>query len=507
MSEDSTAVNGRGGNNGAGGQPPPGSGAMSRVGIAIISAYMFLVSLLIIWALVSLWPPLRPAGNTNAPNTNSAGGNANSGGANTNSAQGGSTTTRTNTSQGSTSPGPTPNANGNANTGTTQGNNNIGNTATAPASPTATATPPPSNGNQNANAAAAAGASPSPSPSPAESGEAGFRIKGGRCVDEEGNPKDGMAPIKVFRWRGCVYDEDRLFMLVLLAGALGALIHGIRSFAWYVGNRQAVWSWASYYLALPFFGAGLALIFYLVIRGGFFSANADVSDTSPFAFAALAALIGMFSEEAVQKLKGIAETILAPAEKGKDHIDAPKINKITPNSGSVKGGNTVVISGENFSTDAKVTFGGREAVVKTAATNSLTVVVPQQVDGKPGKVDVVVTNKDNQKDIEKEGYEYKAEPSGQAPPQPPGQQALSVTSITPNDGPTAGGTKVEIKGTGFKVGAKVSFGNVPSKEVSFIDASTLRTETPQHATATLNVDVINPDNQTATLNNGFTYKD
>ena len=74
------------------------------------------------------------------------------------------------------------------------------------------------------------------------------------------------------------------------------------------------------YIMLPFVGATLGLILYLVIRGGFFSTQATVQQTSPFGFMALAALAGLFSEQAVLKLKEVAETLLKKPEEGKDSI-------------------------------------------------------------------------------------------------------------------------------------------------------------------------------------------
>jgi hypothetical protein len=52
------------------------------------------------------------------------------------------------------------------------------------------------------------------------------------------------------------------------------------------------------------------MIFYVVVRGGFFSPQTTFESTSPFGFAALAALVGLFSEQAVLKLKTVAETVL-----------------------------------------------------------------------------------------------------------------------------------------------------------------------------------------------------
>jgi hypothetical protein len=103
---------------------------------------------------------------------------------------------------------------------------------------------------------------------------------------------------------------------VLLAGALGSILHDLRSVYWYIGNRSLVRSWLAMYIVLPFAGATLALIFYLVIRGGFFSPQSSFKETSPFGFAAFAALIGMFSPQAVLKLREVAETLLAKPQPG-----------------------------------------------------------------------------------------------------------------------------------------------------------------------------------------------
>lgn len=119
-----------------------------------------------------------------------------------------------------------------------------------------------------------------------------------------------------------VSDEVRLLLIVAMAGALGAMVHTLRSFYWYVGNRTLLWSWVAKYMLLPVVGATLSLVFYLVVRGGFFSTEATVDTTSPFGFAALSGLVGMFSEQAVLKLKRVAETMLEAPEAGKDSSPA-----------------------------------------------------------------------------------------------------------------------------------------------------------------------------------------
>jgi hypothetical protein len=133
--------------------------------------------------------------------------------------------------------------------------------------------------------------------------------------------KGQMEPVFIFCWRWNIADEVRLLMLVIVAGALGSLVHGLRSVYWYVGQRELVWSWIAKYLMLPFTGSVLAVLFYFVVRGGFFSPEAGFAETSPFGFAALAAMVGMFSEQAVLKLKEISETLLSKPEKGKNDAE------------------------------------------------------------------------------------------------------------------------------------------------------------------------------------------
>ena len=139
-----------------------------------------------------------------------------------------------------------------------------------------------------------------PSPTPAGSQDAYLRI------------------VLAFDWAVWVTPEVRLLLMVALSGALGGLVHALRSVYWYVGNRSLVRSWLAMYVLLPFIGTTLAVVFYLVIRGGFFSPQAGVETTSPFGFAALAVLVGMFSPQAALKLKQVAETILAKPAPGEN---------------------------------------------------------------------------------------------------------------------------------------------------------------------------------------------
>jgi|SRR5690349_3489427 hypothetical protein len=114
-----------------------------------------------------------------------------------------------------------------------------------------------------------------------------------------------------------------LFVIVAAAGALGALIHTIRSLTWYLGNRSLRWSWVPFYVMLPLVGAGGGTVFYLVFRAGLFSPSTTTTQVNPFGFAAIASLVGLFSEQAMEKLHEVFGSLLAPARTGKDHAAPP----------------------------------------------------------------------------------------------------------------------------------------------------------------------------------------
>ena len=112
--------------------------------------------------------------------------------------------------------------------------------------------------------------------------------------------------------------EQRLLVVVAVTGALGGLIHSARSLYEYVGDRILLRSWLLFYLSLPFVGAGLAVLFYLILRGGLVTGTA--SQVNFFGFAAISALVGLFTPEAALKLKLIFGTLFANAPPGEDSI-------------------------------------------------------------------------------------------------------------------------------------------------------------------------------------------
>jgi hypothetical protein len=122
-------------------------------------------------------------------------------------------------------------------------------------------------------------------------------------------------------WDGNVQRESLFFLVVALAGFLGGLIHTIRSLSWYVGNRSLRWSWVPFNVMLPIVGALGGTVFYVVLRAGLFSPSTSLTEASPFGFAAVAVLVGLFSEHAMEKLRQVAAHVFAERPTGEDHVE------------------------------------------------------------------------------------------------------------------------------------------------------------------------------------------
>ncbi|WP_199487649.1 IPT/TIG domain-containing protein [Actinomadura spongiicola] len=183
-------------------------------------------------------------------------------------------------------------------------------------------------------------------------------------------------------WSPTVSRETSLFVIVMAAGALGAIAHVLRSFYWYVGNRALRRSWLAMYLLLPFVGALFGLVVYLVVRGGLTSPLGGASDINPYGVAAIAALVGQFSRETAEKFRAVFGTLLAPAPQGRDHEPTPSVTGVDPSGGPV--GTEVVIRGTGLADATVVRFGGvRAAVADVTDTLVRTTVPAGAVSGPP----------------------------------------------------------------------------------------------------------------------------
>jgi hypothetical protein len=84
--------------------------------------------------------------------------------------------------------------------------------------------------------------------------------------------------------------------------------------------------------------------------------------------------------------------------------------------------------------------------------------------------------------------------------------SLAVTGVTPNTGPATGGTSVTVNGSSFQPGASVRFDGIAATSVNVLSGTQISAVTPPHAAGSVTVQVVNPDSQSASLANAFTYQ-
>ena len=178
-------------------------------------------------------------------------------------------------------------------------------------------------------------------------------------------PNDaGTRTVTLFWWDPITLGVDAwLFLIVLLAGGLGGYVHTATSFSDYVGNRKLTRSWLWWLLLRAPIGIVLALIFYLVLRGGLLTAIDDGRALNPYGFAAIAAMVGMFSKQATDKLRELFDTLFktdSDAGRG-DKLKSPQPSLTSFDPPTVVTGvfdQVVTAIGTNFVSQSVVRIGG-----------------------------------------------------------------------------------------------------------------------------------------------------
>jgi hypothetical protein len=152
--------------------------------------------------------------------------------------------------------------------------------------------------------------------------------------------------------------ESVLILLVILAGALGAYVHAATSFAKYVGNRRFARSWYWWYLGRLPIGSALALIVYFALRGGLVGGDATSGQVNPYGVAALAAMAGLFSRQAVDKLNEVFDTFFRTRTDTRDadtlEAPVPEVEKVEPASFSRAQDQDLTIRGRGFIDESRV---------------------------------------------------------------------------------------------------------------------------------------------------------
>lgn len=177
-----------------------------------------------------------------------------------------------------------------------------------------------------------------------------------------------------------------LLALVAIAGALGSLLHTANSFAVHVARRDFDKSWQWWYILRPLIGAGLALVTYLLVRGQLLGLSGPSEELNPYGVAGIAALVGLFSRQAMVKLGEVADTLFAD-----DRPPTPSIERVEPAEISPGSQAEVKVSGRGFVQGLDVTIDGNEVPSSDVTSSSLKITVPQSY-ATVGDHIIVVTN-------------------------------------------------------------------------------------------------------------------
>jgi hypothetical protein len=162
------------------------------------------------------------------------------------------------------------------------------------------------------------------------------------------------------------------------------------------------------------------------------------------------------------------------------------VDRVTPDTGPVAGGNTVTIEGEGFTSARRVEFGGVSAAFTVVSDTEISATAPAR---SAGSVDVRVERGDVSATLV-DGYTY--------------EESLQVFGFTPVRGSVAGGTYVEIRGRGFIGSPDVTFDGDAAASVQTLDAQTLAVRTPPHATGAVDV-VVTRGSESVTAPEQYTY--
>jgi hypothetical protein len=109
-------------------------------------------------------------------------------------------------------------------------------------------------------------------------------------------------------WTPSLEPEVAVLLMVVMTGLLGALIGTGRKYQRWAHRdlltKRDEWSYA----LLPLQGAMLAVVVYFTFRGGFLGTDAT-APLNPYGIAAVAGIVGLFTDNAMHKLRQIMDTL------------------------------------------------------------------------------------------------------------------------------------------------------------------------------------------------------
>ncbi|NOU19669.1 MAG: hypothetical protein HOO91_19095 [Bacteroidales bacterium] len=165
-----------------------------------------------------------------------------------------------------------------------------------------------------------------------------------------------------------------LLLLIILIGALGSSLHGIVSISYHIGNGKFSTTWSTWYLLRPFAGGVLSLVFYLVIRAGFYK---EFHNANFYTILALSGLVGMFSKQALNKLSELFDFIFKSDKEKEINLNpTPYIINISAQSISKsKDFSELIFNGSDFIVDSQVRFNNKDYKPEFVSSKQLKLII------------------------------------------------------------------------------------------------------------------------------------
>jgi len=183
-------------------------------------------------------------------------------------------------------------------------------------------------------------------------------------------------------------------------------------------------------------------------------------------------------------------------------FSAPSITSLSTSASPDAGGTSLTVTGTDFEPGATVLFSNTGGSTAAGVNCSVTLLVSPNAtiscltpSFPTGTAGVTVTNIDGQTSPSFAFNFTAGTPFGTA----------ASTSITPSTGPTNGGTAVNISGSDFAAGAKVTVGGVPADQDLVANVNTIQAHVPAGSTGLAAVVVTNPSGTAGPLAGGYTY--
>jgi predicted amino acid-binding ACT domain protein len=154
--------------------------------------------------------------------------------------------------------------------------------------------------------------------------------------------------VSVFMRSYTLSGEVTVLLIVMLMGALGSLVYSTHTLVTKVANKKFESQWTLWYLGHPLLGSSLAVIFYVLVRGGLVNLSVSTGGLNLYGVATVAGIVGFCSLEGTKKLKDMFDTLFGGTPSSSQQYSLTMLasgpGSVTPQSGKYDKGAKVTIT-------------------------------------------------------------------------------------------------------------------------------------------------------------------